>query len=611
MKSNVKFVRLLKAFVFLAAVIFFSMFSFGQQSKPASGTMQVGLARVDITPDGPIRLTGYGSREKSESKGIIHRLEAKAIAFGSDNEHPSILITVDLLGISERLTSKLVSDLSKKTGIDAAQVVICASHTHGAPEIGNAMNILQYRDGNFSDSLLSLDQLIHIAKYTEVLSRKLEEVALAALKNRTPALVAWGQGQASFAANRRTEGGPVDPALPIMRITNTDGKLRAVLLNYACHGTTLEGNVNEVHGDWIGEAKRLIEINHPGVMALISIGCGADANPKPRGKMEDVNQHAREISDNVDKLLGSQLQPLTSPPTGRIKWVRVPFSKIPSVSDLIRLTQDTATTGQAYYARLALDRLARGGIIPSALNYPVQVWGFENKMAMVNLGGEVVVDYSTRLKNELGAEMLWINAYSNDVPCYIASDRVIKEGGYEVESSMFFYDKPSPLALGAENIIVDAVHEIIPPAFKKERDTANHQEIVSSGNDGSFTLPASLAEAIGPNVKYMREWKAFGWFNTDNRAVWKVNIEKGGKYAVYLKWSVSDNEAGKSFVLTAGKKTIKGKVGKTGSWFTYREEKIGTIQLKPGVQEVAMGSNTNVNKGPMFDLLDITLVPVK
>ena len=142
--------------------------------------------------------------------------------------------------------------------------MICASHTHGGPEIGNLLNILQYREGGYSDSLLPLDQSVHIAQYTEMLTQKLEEVSLAALRNRKPALVAWGQGQASFAANRRTEGGPVDPALPILRVTDPDGTLRAVFVNYACHGTTFEG-INEINADWIGEAKQIIGASHPGL----------------------------------------------------------------------------------------------------------------------------------------------------------------------------------------------------------------------------------------------------------------------------------------------------------------------------------------------------------
>jgi hypothetical protein len=608
MKSNIKRLAQPVSFFLLIAFLVFSKVSLCQRSDAISETVEVGVARVDITPERPIRLAGYGNRSKSESDGIIHRLKAEALAFGNDAEHPSVLITVDLVGITERITSKLKQELLKKAGINPAQVLICASHTHGGPEIGNLLNILQYRDGGYSDSLLPLDHSVHIAQYTEMLSQKLEEVALAALKNRKPALVAWGQGQASFAANRRTEGGPVDPALPILRITNPDGTLKAIFANYACHGTTLEG-INEINADWIGEAKQLIEANHPGCIAMVALGCGADADPKPRGSMEYVKLHGQEISDNVDKLLVSQLQPLSSPPVGSMKWVKLPFSKIATVPELIKLTEDKTLKG--YYARIALDRIERGEAIPSEVNLPVQVWNFDDKLAMINLGGEVVVDYSIRLKNELGAEHLWINAYSNDVPCYIASRRVIKEGGYEADFSMYCYDKPSPLAEEAEDIVVTAVHEMIPAAFKLKRDTANHQETIVHEDDGAFHLTAAHANAIGPNIKYMPEWKAFGWFTTEDQAEWNVNVDKAGKYEVYITYSVSDSEAGKSFAFESGNKKLKGKVNKTGSWFTYARKKIGVLNLSSGVQKMIFKSNSASEKGAILDLAEVTLAPVK
>lgn len=597
----------LKNGIILIAFLFLNGSSYSQTAQQVlDGTMEVGVARVDITPEDPIRLAGYGSRPKSESTGIIQRLGAKALAFGSDAQHPSVLITVDLVGITKQITAKLAQQLSKKMGIDPAQLVICASHTHGGPEIGNLLNILEYRGDHFNDSLLALNQLVHIAKYTEQLSQKLEEVALAALKNRKPAFVAWGQGQAGFATNRRTKGGPVDQVLPILRITNLDGTLRAVLANYACHGTTLGGEVNEIHGDWMGEAQRIIEANHPGAIAMVSIGCGADANPQPRGKMENLKSHAQDISDNVDKLLMAQLQPLTSPPVGNMKWVELPFSKVPTVPELIKLTEDKTVKG--YYARRSLDRIARGESIPAALSYPVQTWNFGNKLAMINLAGEVVVDYSLRLKNELGAEHLWINAYSNDVPCYIASQRVIKEGGYEAESSMYYYDKPSPFVEEVEDIIITTVHELIAPAFKSERASKNRQEVIQQGNEGTYNLLASLAEAIGSSIKYLPEWKSFGGFTNEDQAEWEVKVAKTGKYAVYMEWSVSDSEAGKSFVLIAGDKKLKGKVGKTGSPFTYRKEKIGSVHLSAGVQKLALKSNSKSDNGVMFNLREVKLV---
>jgi hypothetical protein len=579
------------------------------QKEASPGLVDVGVSRIDITPEGPIRLTGYAARQKGESTGVLQRLSAKALAIGNDDQGASVLITVDLVGIPGHITAQLVETLSKKTGIDAAHLAICASHTHGGPEVGTLMNILQSRGDSFSDSLLSLDQMLHISKYVDDLGRKLEEVALAALNARKPSLLAWGQGQAGFAMNRRTPDGPVDTALPLLRVTSPDGALRAVFLNYACHGTTLGGDVNQIHGDWIAEAATRIEANHPGIVAMIALGCGGDANPNPRGSMNDVIAHGQEIATNVDKLLRSSLQPLTAPPEARLTFVKLPFAHIPTVAELISQTAEKSVKG--YYARRALERMARGEMIQEYVNYPVQTWTFGDALAMINLGGEIVVDYSVRLKNELGAEKLWINGYTNDVPCYIASRRVIGEGGYEAESSMYWYDKPSPFSVEVEDIIVKAVHDLLPESYKGIRPETNSPSVIKPGVDGELLLKAEDAKAAGPEIQYMPEWTAFGWFTERDQVEWEVDVAEKGRYDVYLDWAVSDEEALKPFVLEAGGRKLRGTVEKTGSWFTYRNEKIGRIVLDAGRQKIVFRAGDKSPKGALLDLRTVRMVRVK
>jgi hypothetical protein len=431
--------------------------------------MHVGIAQIDITPQRPIRLSGFAARAQVETDKVLSRLYAKAIAFGSDTEKPSVFITVDLIVIQWRITKKLVERLSEKFGLSPSQITICASHTHGSPEIGSLITALQYRGDyphryHFSESLLKLDQLIHIAEFNEMLSQKLEEVAFAALQNRKPAVVAWGQGQASFAENRRTEGGPVDRSMPMIRINNLDGTLRGILVNYACHGISLGPDVNEIHGDWMGEAQKIIEAEHPGAIAMVAIGCAGDIHPVRRDSMEYPRLYGKEIADAVDQLISAKLDPITSPPVCKMKWIKLPFANVPTVVELIEFTKDPTIKG--YYARLALDRIQRGETLPTALDYPIQTWSFDNKLLMINMGGEVVADYAARFKKDFGSGRIWINAYSNDVACYIASRRVIREGGYEADASMYCYDKPSPLAETVEDDIVDTVRELTPASFK-------------------------------------------------------------------------------------------------------------------------------------------------
>src|SRR5205085_8001999 len=96
------------------------------------------------------------------------------------------------------------------------------------------------------------DHQAAIDRYTRVLIDKLEQVALAALKDRRPGKLSWSQGSAGFARNRRVvQGGavqfgdnssaPVDQSLPVLLATDEAGRVRALVANYACHCTTIGG----------------------------------------------------------------------------------------------------------------------------------------------------------------------------------------------------------------------------------------------------------------------------------------------------------------------------------------------------------------------------------
>src|SRR5699024_6142112 len=192
--------KLLADFAFLLFfLLFLNMTSYSQKKETFTKTMKVGVSRIDITPETPIRLTGFAARGESETDSVYQKLWANALVLGNNEQKPTILITVDLVGITWRITSKVVDFLSKEKGIDPDQIAIFASYTHSGPEIGSLINILQYHGRHFSDSLLPLNQLIHIAKYSEQLTQKLKKVAVEALKNRTSAYVSWGIGQVQFA----------------------------------------------------------------------------------------------------------------------------------------------------------------------------------------------------------------------------------------------------------------------------------------------------------------------------------------------------------------------------------------------------------------------------
>ena len=265
---------------------------------------------------------------------------------------------------------------------------------------------------------------------------------------------------------RSTVGGPVDHALPLLRVVAPDGQLRAVFVSYACHCTTLGGELNAVHGDWAGVAAQAIERDHPGAVALVAIGTGADANPEPRGTLALAERHGETLAREADRLLTLPLVALTNAPTCRLQTIQLPFQPHFTRDQWQARATNSGIVG--YHARKWLARLDRGEAPSPTLPYPVQTWSFGDQLAMVFLGGEVVVDYGLRLKRDFDPERLWVNAYANDVPCYIPSKRILTEGGYEAESSLWYYDRPQQLAPETEDVIHAAVRELLPASFRAD-----------------------------------------------------------------------------------------------------------------------------------------------
>ncbi len=113
---------------------------------------------------------------------------------------------------------------------------------------------------------------------------------------------------------------------------------------------------------------------------------------------------------------------------------------------------------------------------------------------MVFLAGEVVVDYAIRLRGELDPAKLWVVAYANDAPCYIPSERILKEGGYEGGGAMTYYALPAPFKPGVEEKIDAAVLSIAQAAFKTPQRPQSGAPAPKSPQEGlrSFRVKPGL-----------------------------------------------------------------------------------------------------------------------
>jgi hypothetical protein len=329
-----------------------------------------------------------------------------------------------------------------------------SSHTHCGPVIDRMLAVAYNLDAR---------QWSDIDAYTRELEDKLVSTIGRALADLRPARLSFGHSEAGFAKNRRTQfspNGPVDHDVPVLRVDDRKGHIRAVVFGYACHNTTLPADVCQINGDYAGFCQAQLQKRYAGATAMFVAGCGADANPYPRGTLEVAQTHGAELAAAVEKALGTTLHPIAGPAGAAFELVPLAFATPPSREALEQRLQDK-NEYTARHAREMLGILDRDGKLPAQYPYPIQVWQFGKDLTWIALSGEVVVDYDLRLKKMFSHEKLWVSGYNNDVMGYIPSRRVLKEGGYEGGGAMIYYVRPGPWSDSVEETIVSAAQRLV------------------------------------------------------------------------------------------------------------------------------------------------------
>jgi hypothetical protein len=422
-------------------------------------TWKAGAARVVITPDKPMWMSGYSGRNRpAEDK--VHDLWAKALALEDPGGRRGVLISFDLIGIHRNQSVPLREELKKKYGLEAGQVILAFSHTHTGPQVGDNLRPMHKLDA---------EQSRRIDDYAQALHGKVVALVGEALANLAPARVEWDNGLATFAVNRRsnTEAnvpalrqagqlkGPFDHEVPVLAVRDPAGKIRAVVFGYACHATVL--NFFQWTGDYPGFAQLALEKAHPGATAMFFAGCGGDQNPLPRRSVALAQHYGDTLAAAVDAILARPMKPVQGTLAQAYREVEAPLAALPTREQILKDAQDK-NPYVVNRAKLLLAQIEKNGSLRGTYPYPVQVWRLGG-LTWVTLGGEVVVDYSLRLKKELGPGRTWVTGYANDVMAYVPSLRVLTEGGYEGGGAMVFYGLPTVWGPRIEETIMTAVHE--------------------------------------------------------------------------------------------------------------------------------------------------------
>lgn len=420
----------------------------------------LGTAKIDITPERPIPLAGFGSR-KGPFLGVNRRLYARINVFEQNDggkRSRALIAQGDIIWWGSERMPRIREALRERFGIEPSELILSAQHTHGGPQTSTA----------FCD-VLGLPDADYLERLDEALFRGVE----AAVASLEPVTVERGKGDCRIGINRRkmiggamsmapNPEGLLDTDVNVVRFRRADGSAKAVFVHYICHPTTT--NTNFVTSEYPGVAAERLEATF-GRGTVVSFLQGCTGNIRPAlhrgdkfyaGTEEDVAKFGRMLANEVERVLDGEMAELQAVPlAGKRLVVQLPFQTLPTdaeIGERIARGGPLAEWGE----KLLRHPEKRRSHIPFELTRVTVADG----LSFLAMDGEVVLEYGDYAKRLSGDRTLAMG-YSNGMVGYVPTAAQIAEGGYEGKDSGIYFALPAPFAPETEAIIRTAIEQLI------------------------------------------------------------------------------------------------------------------------------------------------------
>jgi len=395
------------------------------------------------------------------SQQVDHPIWLKALALRDESGATSVLVTADLVGLSDKMIARIAGAAKEKHGLPRERLILNTSHNHSCPVTEDVL-WLYYE--------FTPEEAAAKDRYTEQVYRAYESVIADAIADLAPAELSYELGLAGVAVNRRRSRGPesralpgpVDQDVPVLAV-RSGNRLRGIVFGYSCHTTALGGL--SLNGDYAGFAQVALEQSNPGAAAMFVQNCGGDANPLPRIRGKDAEavslaeRYGLILAEAVNQVLAGSMGSLSGPLGVAMGEATLDLEPGLPLAELKERVPNLSGMHRREFELFIRQHETAGGP-PGSLDYPVHVWRFGAGLTFIALTGETVVDYSLKFKEAYGWNTTWVSGYNNDLLCYVPSLRVLREGGYEGTLGMWEYGHRAPFTETVEERITGLVDRL-------------------------------------------------------------------------------------------------------------------------------------------------------
>lgn len=412
--------------------------------------IRAGTAQVDITPHVGAELSGFALRQQP-SIGLLDPLYAKAIFLEDDAGHRLLWIHSDLIGLDDSWVGEFRRRARALWNLDANQVLLSATHTHAGPA-----TIHLFHAGEYD------------VAYLQNLRGWFEEAGHAAMGRLCPCRVAVGNARLDLGVDRRRRpSAHVDPRLTAILLQTPGHENLAVIINYAMHPVALGPENRLIGTDFCGPAASMLR-DRLGDRSMILVTNGACGNINPPAlnvSAEQLQQWSSQIADAAMRAVVSAQ--LSGGDELTVATRQVALEAEDKTEKAVEahaarhfLTSASSAEPDARKATELIDQAARRWRehrlrdLRSRPSPAVDIELFVLRLPGMNIIGLNAEIFSrfTDLVRGLTSKPVCTLGYANGNIGYVPTRQAFEEGGYEVNTAMFYYDRFRPAAGGLERL---------------------------------------------------------------------------------------------------------------------------------------------------------------
>jgi neutral ceramidase len=439
---------------------------------------RAGAAAADITP--PVGWRKAGGYDEVISSGIHDPLYAKAVVFEQGGERGAIVVC-DLCSVGREVSDRARQAASQRTGIPVPNIVICATHTHGAPEYFGVLweswrnTSIQKHGRDIHDTMDYVQRVVDgcSTAVAEAWARR-SEVTVDGSVPHLPGMAfnrryLMRDGVTMMNPGKRNNNvvraaGPVDEEFPIVFFRDTTtGKPKCSFSVFAMHVAVFGGT--EFGADFPSCLQSsLREKLGDDFISVFGEGAAGDTNHIDvfSDRPQPPNSEPSRIGGTMAEVFlqamagAGRTQPALAVRSAR---VHIPLQEV--TEEQLARAQDV----------LALRWVPRPGFLVSveayrilwnrklrerdgdAANEEIQAFRLSEEAVILTLPHEVFVELGMAIKKRSPFKTTLVVTLANDVDFYVPTRRAFAEGSYEVTTSPY---KP-----GGGEILVDAAVKLL------------------------------------------------------------------------------------------------------------------------------------------------------